>query len=434
MKRPPAPAAEGLDPERLFKPLAGARGLILAVSGGPDSTALMVLASRWRARPPILVVTVDHGLRPEAKAETELVARNAERLGLLARSMRAPKRDAPGNLQDWARRARYGCLAKAAREADCDTIVTAHHLDDQAETFLLRLARGSGVYGLAAMPEERTIEGLRLVRPLLGIPRERLAEIAAGSGLEIVADPSNADARFDRVRIRMLMPLLAQHGLSAFRLAGTAARLGRAAAALDHYARTLIAENFTADHFGVVRGGAAALERSPQEVALRALALVLQAAGGTEHTPRLDQLEPLLAAILNAPVDGRFQRTLGGVALGLCRGEVTARREWGRKGPESIPASTGSVLVWDSRFRIRVPQGAGLSIGPLGHAGRRLRAAGADQASVRTLPGVFAGDALTAVPERVAVADDGPPLASFAAECIVGSRLGMPASGGLPDA
>jgi tRNA(Ile)-lysidine synthase len=434
MKRPPAPAAEGLDPERLFKPLAGARGLILAVSGGPDSTALMVLASRWRARPPILVVTVDHGLRPEAKAETELVARNAERLGLPARIMRAPKRDAPGNLQDWARRARYRCLAQAAREADYDFIVTAHHLDDQAETFLLRLARGSGVYGLAAMPEERTVEGLRLVRPLLGIPRERLAEIAAASGLETVADRSNDDPRFDRVRMRMLMPLLAEHGLSASRLAGTAARLGRAAAALDHYARRLIAENFAADQFGVVRGGAAALAGSPQEAALRALALVLQAVGGTEHTPQLDRLEPLLAAILDAPGDGRFQRTLHGVLLGMDRGRITARREWGRKGPENIPAPAGSVLVWDSRFRIRVPEGTSLSIGPLGRAGRRLRAAGADQATVRTLPGVFAGDALAAVPRHVAAAGDGPPLASFAAECIVGSRLGLPPPGVLPDA
>src|SRR5687767_6792616 len=107
MKRPAASVAEAppLDPERLFRRLARARGLVLAVSGGPDSTALMVLVSRWSARPPTLVVTVDHGLRPEAKTEPRLVAENAERLGLPWRIMQAPERATSGNLQDWARRA-----------------------------------------------------------------------------------------------------------------------------------------------------------------------------------------------------------------------------------------------------------------------------------------------------------------------------------------
>src|SRR5205085_12517102 len=137
---------------------AGRKGLVLAVSGGADSTALMLLVSRWDERPPVLVVSVDHGLRPEAAAEARLVADNAARLKLPVRIMpagRAPE----GNLQDWARRVRYACLAEAARQAGFDTIATAHHQDDQAETFLLRLARGSGVYGLAAMRDAEEIFG-----------------------------------------------------------------------------------------------------------------------------------------------------------------------------------------------------------------------------------------------------------------------------------
>src|SRR4051812_17380271 len=132
MKRQAAPAADtALSREQLFKPLAGARGLVLAVSGGPDSTALMVLVGNWRARPPTLVVTVDHGLRAEAAAEAQVVAENAARLGLPCRIMQAPKLAESGNLQDWARRVRYGCLAEAAIDAGFDTIVTAHHRDDQ---------------------------------------------------------------------------------------------------------------------------------------------------------------------------------------------------------------------------------------------------------------------------------------------------------------
>ncbi len=127
--------------------------MVLAVSGGPDSTALMLLMARWRERPPVLVVSVDHGLRPGSADEACLVAENAGLLRLPSRIMQAagPR---TGNLQDWARRARYHCLTKAADEARFDTIVTAHHEEHQAETFLLRLARGSGVYGLAAMRSE----------------------------------------------------------------------------------------------------------------------------------------------------------------------------------------------------------------------------------------------------------------------------------------
>ena len=220
-------------PETLFAGMAGARGLVAAVSGGPDSTALMLLLSRWQGRPDTLVVNVDHGLRPEAAAEAELVARNAARLGLPARTVRPEIPYAAGNLQAWARDARYACLARAAREAGADTIVTAHHRDDQAETFLLRLARGSGVYGLAAMAEVSHLGDLRLARPLLSLPRQALADLVEREGLETVRDPSNADPRFDRVAMRALMPALAERGLTAERLAGTAQRLARAADALD---------------------------------------------------------------------------------------------------------------------------------------------------------------------------------------------------------
>jgi tRNA(Ile)-lysidine synthase len=164
--------------------------------------------------------------------EAELVAANARRLSLPSRILRAPPRPERGNLQDWARRARYRLLANAAREAGFDTVVTAHHRDDQAETFLLRLARGSGVYGLAAMADETEVAGLALARPLLGISRETLADVAAASGLATTDDPSNLDERFDRVRIRRMLPLLAAEGVGAGRLAETAARLRSAAAAL----------------------------------------------------------------------------------------------------------------------------------------------------------------------------------------------------------
>ncbi len=424
--RQTGPAADAsLDPERLFGRLAGARGLVIAVSGGPDSTALMLLVAGWPDRPPALVVTCDHGIRPEAADEARLVAENAERLGLPWRIMRTPER-ASGNLQDWARRVRYGCLAAAAETAGFDTIVTAHHQDDQAETFLLRLARGSGAYGLGAMAEEGSLDGLRLVRPLLGVPRRKLAELADASGLAIAVDPSNSDPRFDRVRMRGLMPALAEHGITAKRLAGTAGRLRRAAAALDHYAEALLNEHFHADVFGVVAGPAAALAAVPEEIGLRALALILRAAGGAEYTPPLERIEALREAILAANEGGAVKRTLHGVVVTAGNGRLAARREWGRRGPAAIAAPAGSTLLWDRRFSVRVPASmSGLSVGPLGRAERRLRSACADRGGIRVLPGLFAGDELVAVPDKVDATDEGKPLGRLPARCVVGSRLGL---------
>lgn len=396
------------------------------MSGGPDSTALMLLVAAWRERPPVLVATVDHGLRPEAHDEARLVAENAGRCGLPCRIMTARRGERPGNLQDWARRARYRLLAQAARDAAFDTIVTAHHLEDQAETLLLRLARGSGVYGLAAMRDEGEADGVRLARPLLGVPRAILAGISAASGLAVVADPSNADPRFDRVRIRSAMPLLAEQGLTAARLGETAARLGRAAAALDHYAAALLRERFTADAFGVVRGPAAGFGEVPEEVGLRALALILRAVGGAEYTPEIESVEAVRGALLAAGGGALARRTLHGVVISVRNGVLLAAREWGREGLPDVPVTGAATLVWDGRFRVAIPPaGDELRIGPLGRSDRRLRAPGADRNALRTAPGLFQNGTLVAVPDGVLADDEGAQPDRLAAECLVGRRLGI---------
>jgi tRNA(Ile)-lysidine synthase len=403
--------------------------LVLAASGGPDSTALMLLMARWRDRPPVLVAIVDHSLRPEAAAEAKMAAENAERLGLPWRILKAPESYAGGNLQDWARRVRYRCLIAAAHEAGYDAIVTAHHLDDQAETFLLRLARGSGVYGLAAMPEESVADGVALVRPLINVARAALLEIARESGLPVVSDPSNLDPRFDRVRLRSLMPELAAHGLTPERLAETAERLGRAAAALDHYTTSLLRERFEVDAFGIIGGLCEAFAEAPEEVGLRALALILKAVGGADYTPRLEGVEAVYQAIREAGPSTDLKRTLHGVVIGVKRGRLTARREWGRRGLAAVAAPPGATLVWDSRFRVEVPRLSGeLGVGPLGRSNRRLRSPNADRGTLRALPGLYQDGTLVAVPERIFAADRGAPLDSLAVKCVVGQGLGLGAA------
>src|SRR6185369_13682921 len=203
----------------LFADLKGRPALLLAVSGGPDSTALMVLAARWRdalkAKPKLIAVTVDHGLRKDAKAEAAAVARLARKLKIAHRTLRWRGKKPATGLQQAARTARYRLLAEAARDVGASHVLTAHTLDDQAETVLIRMSRGSGLTGLAAMARAAAVPGaseLVLVRPLLDIAKARLIATLRAAKLPFADDPSNRDPRFTRARIRSLMPTLAVEG------------------------------------------------------------------------------------------------------------------------------------------------------------------------------------------------------------------------------
>src|SRR5690606_4468682 len=206
----------------------------LAVSGGPDSLALLLLAAA--ARPGgVEAATVDHGLRPEAAAEAEMVAELCSRLGVPHRTLAV--RLAPGNLQDQARRARYDALGEWARERGAQALATAHHADDQAETVLMRLNRASGLAGLAGIRARGTwpSTGLTLFRPLLGWRKAELKALVASTGLIPAQDPSNADPRFDRARLREA--LATADWLDPAAIARSASHLAEAEEALDWAAR-----------------------------------------------------------------------------------------------------------------------------------------------------------------------------------------------------
>ena len=205
----------------------------IAVSGGPDSLALLLLAAS--ARPSrVEAATVDHALRPGSRAEAEQVAEICRRLGVPHATLTAAWKEWPETaIQERARSVRYRLLGDWAGERGLDAIVTAHHLDDQAETVLMRLARGAGVRGLAGMRAESVAPGttVPLLRPLLGWSHAELERLCASAGIDPVRDPSNEDARFERVRIRNALGSIAELDPSA--IAESAAHLGDADAALD---------------------------------------------------------------------------------------------------------------------------------------------------------------------------------------------------------
>jgi tRNA(Ile)-lysidine synthase len=322
----------------LFAGLENAPGLVLAVSGGPDSTALLVLAARWAKRrkraPKLVAVTVDHGLRAEAAREAAAVKRLARRLGVAHRTLRWRGAKPKTGLQEAARLARYRLLAEATAREGFAHIVTAHTLDDQAETVLFRLARGSGLTGLAAMARGTPLFGagqVALMRPLLGVPKARLVATLASGKIGFADDPSNRDPRFTRPRLRTVMPALAREGLDARRLALLAWRVRRAEAAIElavHAARAALAPEPWAER-GPVAFDVARFASLPAEVGLRLLGRAIGHTGD-EGPVELGKLESLYAALRYAP-SGQVRRTLAGAVVTLTPDRLVIERAPARR-------------------------------------------------------------------------------------------------------
>jgi tRNA(Ile)-lysidine synthase len=306
----------------LFEPdLKGAKGVVVAVSGGPDSMALLTLLAHWQARPPLFVATIDHGLRPESASEASMVARFAASLGLPHATCLWTGVKPTAGLQEAARDTRLALLAKVARENDCDTIVTAHHREDQAETILMRLIAGSGIAGLAGMQRLTLRGGLRHVRPFLNVPKARLVATCAARDVAFISDPSNRDERFTRARLRGLQPLLAAEGLTVERLTTLGRRAARAEEALAAMAREVMSRSDVAWKGTEVSADWAVIDSAPEEIRLRVLVDLFRQAGGQQLLPRLEQLEVLAEALHAAAAKGgRLRRSLGARLITLSVG------------------------------------------------------------------------------------------------------------------
>lgn len=350
----------------MLGPFERAPRLAVAVSGGADSMALLLLAQEWAAARlgNVTALTVDHGLRPESATE-------AERVGAWAMSHRIPHRTLrwigpkpTGDIEAAARAARYRLLEEWCAAAGVFHLVLAHHQDDQAETFLLRLARGSGLDGLAAMAAVTERPGCRLLRPLLAVPRANLVATLAARGQAWLEDPSNHNDKFARVRLRRSRAVLAREGLSAARLAATARRLARARQALELPLARLLACAAVPDPAGFIQFDPAALATASEEIGLRALGAVLMAVGGADYPPRLERLERLYREIVTGLTRGR---TLGGCRIVPRRGLLWICRE-GAALAAPVHARPGAKVNWDGRFSVALPADApeGLILGALG--------------------------------------------------------------------
>lgn len=259
--------------------------ILLAVSGGPDSLALLILAHALMPKR-IMAATVDHALRPESAAEAEYVAGLCAAAGIPHAVLHSPT-PITGNVQSGARAARYALLNRHAQTHGCRWIATAHHSDDQLETMLMRLARGSGIDGLSGV---RARNG-HVIRPLLGFTKPELEAVCADAGITPVRDPSNDDSDFDRVAIRQWLASTT-HPFSPARTVRSASALADASEALGWMAERLALELIANDEAGVTLDA----QGLPHELQRRLVLIALRAID-VDADPRGQAMDMLLSAL-----------------------------------------------------------------------------------------------------------------------------------------
>ncbi len=304
----------------LFSCFESSSHILLAVSGGPDSMALMILAREWtksrsRKGPKLSVATVDHGLRKEAHDEAALVAS-------LAKSLRIPHTTLVWHgpkpktgLQEQARAARYDLLIAHARAIKADAIALAHHRDDQAETVLMRLASGSGLSGLAGMKRVSQRDGIFILRPFLGLSAAQLRAIVDTRDVAYVDDPSNKNTKFTRVRLRQARTILDAEGLTDQRLQTFSERMARADDALCFMANRVERLYEMPSETGQIFSPG--LFGEPSEIILRVLQTSILKIG-TGGEPMLYRLESRFLELYRAHSAGKaLKLTIGGAILSL---------------------------------------------------------------------------------------------------------------------
>ena len=353
----------------------------VAVSGGADSLALVVLADRWARQNGghVISLTVDHGLNTEAAAAAMTVQATLATRGIDSRVLVNTSPVPDTGVEAYARAVRYRLLRDACHAAGVLHLLVAHTMEDQAETVLIRLGAGSGEDGLAAISPIVEVEEVRILRPLLEVPKDRLCAVVDAAGMMPWSDPMNSDERFRRVRVRKAAPALRAAGLSPLRLAEAASGFGRARLALEVEAAKLIAHAVSLSPLGYASADLSLIFAAEPEIRARVLARLTGAIGGREFPPSPSRADAALQRLL----DGDRVITLGGcvitqnkATLTVCR-EVRGRVDWQKIAP-------GEAVHWDGRFDLRASERTALWVRRAGNEAVKLP--GTPHLAVQSLP------------------------------------------------
>ncbi|MBU2957528.1 tRNA lysidine(34) synthetase TilS [Paracoccus sp. 1_MG-2023] len=368
--------------------LAGDRpALGLAVSGGGDSVTLMRVAAEWAGGRKLMVATVDHGLRSDSGAEAERTARMARALGLPHAILLWKRETQAGNLMAQARDARLRLLSAWAQRNDLPAVALGHTADDLAETLLMRLGRGSGIDGLAAMAEWRDAFGMRWLRPMLGVGRAETRDWLRGQGAEWIDDPTNENTDYERVRTRRAIAAL---GLDVSGLARSARHISEARQALSDYA-SLLAKGAEVDRGSLILPRHV-LRDSPTDIRRRLLVASCRWVTGADYPPRRATLLHALDALraqARVTLDGCLVSPMQGDCIRITREAAAASR--------AMPATEG---VWDRRWRIgTLPEGHHVAaLGTAALEGRNWRRSGLLRDEAAASPAIWKGDMVVDAP------------------------------------
>jgi tRNA(Ile)-lysidine synthase len=381
------------DCEKLFAALRGEQHIALAVSGGSDSMALLRLAVQWaKGSPKISVLTVDHGLRPEAAVEASKVAAWCDSLALDHHTLRWQGVKPKTGLQAKARAARYDLMSNWCKANGVKFLLTGHTLDDQAETVLMRQARTDTAESLAGIWETVDWAGVKLFRPLLGQSRSDLRAYLKGIGQPWIDDPSNDDVRFERVQVRQTLAGENKPDLRKMELVDIADKAGREARRLAAATELWINGQLTSypEGFGIIpRAGFCELDPELQRRVLQQL-LQIYGSGNRAEPGELDHLATWAMGQENS------RRTLGGAVLACRHASLLIGREWARISPVPTLVPDSGEILWDGRFLVKAPPKAQvIPVGSLQGVARREDIPSFVQQS---LPAVLLGDREVAIP------------------------------------
>ncbi len=330
--------------------------IAVAVSGGADSMALMLLAAAW-AKPRnirVTALTVDHRLRPEAAREAQSVEQWLGARGITHETLVWDEgeevRHFARSAQEAARDARYNLLTQWCHANNCTHLLLAHHADDQIETFFIRLSRGSGVQGLGGMDARINVQGITLLRPLLEVRKAQLIATCQAHHQDWIEDPSNTSNKYTRSRFRQARDMLEAEGLTPDRLLTTIKHMQRAREVINQAVAALADDACTWSAFGAATVSAKKLFTSADEISLRVLSDVLRAAGGQIYGPRFERLERLHAKLKAGDMPAV---TLHGCSISRAGDAISVMREVAAIREERA-LTPSSSFIWDGRFAFSV--------------------------------------------------------------------------------
>ena len=395
---------------KLFNKYIDDKPIALAVSGGPDSTAMMQIAalSKKLKNSNVTVIVIDHGLREESKNEANIVCKNAKLLGFKFKILKWNGVKPKTRVQEIARKTRYKLMTSWCKKKGIEKLFLAHHLDDQVETFLMRLGKGSGVDGLAVMNFVTETSSLKLVRPFLEIPKTRFIEILGITNLEWISDPSNFNSDYKRSRIRKILPILSKEGINSKQIGLVIKRMRSAKDALNSQTNTLLKKYLSnVDNVAYFLNKEFFKDTKEKEILLRALEKIFMNISGSIYPPRRNKLENILSWILEN--NNVKAKTLTGVVVRKRKSEFIFYRE-----PDdcyksvNIRPLTSRYSCWDDRFFLKANKSNNLQIRALGDVGitilkeeKILKRQGFQNVPLsawKTVPGVWSKKRLISVP------------------------------------